>query len=144
MADYILVDNDIVNFMPTFGPATVGVLPGNIPASGPATLNRSKLCVDGDEKKVEVSGCMYVAPPYVIPGTGTLKIQQLAPNQKAMKTKTGGKAVLLKGAQFQATFEVQSPAQQPPPGPGPPIPDPMTQYPGQGMFQTINLKFQGT
>ena len=33
-----------------------------------------------------------------IPGTGTLKIASLADNQKATKTKTGGKAVLLKGA----------------------------------------------
>ena len=33
--------------------------------------------------------------------------------KKATKTKTGAKAVLLKGQQFTAKFEVQSPAQQP-------------------------------
>jgi len=57
---------------------------------------------------------------------------------------TGGKAVLLKGGQFTAVFEVQSPAQQPPPGPGSPIPDSMTKYSGNGSFQTTNTKFQGT
>jgi len=144
MADFILIDNDVVNFLPAFGAATVVVQPGNIKGSGPATLSGKKLCVDGDEKQVQVPGCMYIAPPHVIPGTGTLKIAALAPNQKATKTNTGSKAVLLKGSQFDAKFEVQSPAQQPPPGPGPPIPDSMTQYMGKGMFVTTNMKFQGT
>jgi len=144
MADFILIDNDVVNFLPAFGAATVVVMPGNVKGSGPATLNGQKLCVDGDEKQVQVPGCMYIAPPHVIPGTGTLKIAALAPNQKATKTNTGGNAVLLKGSQFDAKFEVQSPAQQPPPGPGPPIPDSMTQYMGKGMFVTTNMKFQGT
>ena len=74
------------------------------------------MCVDGDEKKVEVAGCSYyMTPQYPIPGTGTLKIAALAGNQKATKTSTGGKAVLLKGGNFTASFEVQSPAKQPPP-----------------------------
>jgi Contractile injection system spike tip protein len=143
MTDFILIDNDVVNFLPAFGAATVVVLPGNIKGSGPATLNGQKLCVDGDEKQVQVTGCLYVSPPYVIPGTGTLKIDALSSNQKASKTNTGNKAVLLKGSQFDAKFEVQSPAQQPPPGPGSPIPDSMTQYKGKGMFVTTNMKLQG-
>jgi hypothetical protein len=144
MADFILMDNDVVNFLPAFGAATVVVQPGNIRGSGPGTLNGKKLCVNGDEKQVEVPGCTYIAPPHVIPGTGTLKIAALAPNQKATKTNTGNKAVLLKGSQFDAKFEVQTPAQQPPPGPGSPIPDSMVQYMGKGMFVTTNTKFQGT
>src|SRR5450432_620924 len=144
MADFILMDDDIVNFLPAFGAATVIVVPGNIKGSGPATLNGQKLCVDGDEKQVQVPGCAYISPPHVIPGIGTLKIEALAPDQMATKTNTGNKAVLLKGSQFDAKFEVQSPAQQPPPGPGPPIPDSMTQYMGKGMFVTNNRKLQGT
>jgi hypothetical protein len=73
-----------------------------------------------------------------------LKIAALAGNQVAKKTKTNGKGMILKGAQFTAKFEVQSPAQQPPPGPGSPIPDATPQYSGQGMFQTTNTKFMGT
>jgi Contractile injection system spike tip protein len=144
VSDFILIDDDIVMFLPAFGVATVVVRPANMKASGPATRGGKKLCVDGDESQVEVPGCMYVAPPHVIPGTGTLKIAALAPSQKATKTKTGGKAVLLKGNQFDAKFEVQSPAQQPPPGPGSPIPDATNQYQGKGSFVTTNLNFRGT
>jgi hypothetical protein len=85
-----------------------------------------------------------MTPQYSIPGTGTLKIAALAPNQKALKTRTGGKAALLKGGTFTARFEVQVPAKQPPPGPGPPIPDATPQYSGSGMFVTTNQRFQGS
>ena len=143
MADYILIEGDKANFLPNFGAAVVVVRPGDLQGSGPATLNGKKICVDGDEKKVSVAGCTYITPQYSIPGTGTLKIDALAPNQKAKKTNTGGKPVLLKGGTFTAKFEVQSPAQQPPPGPGSPIPDATPQYSGSGQFITTNTKFQG-
>ena len=144
MSDYVLIDGDQVMFLPSFGAAIVVTRPGKLEGSGPGTLRSKKLCVDGDEKKVEVAGCMYMTPQYSIPGTGTLKIDSLAGDQKAEKTRTGSKPVLLKGKQFNAKFEVQSPAQQPPPGPGPPIPDPMTQYQGHGMFITQNTLLTGT
>lgn len=140
MADFVLMDGDMVMFIPAFTPAIVVVQPGKLAGSGPATLGGKKICVDGDEADVSVPGCAYMTPQYSIPGTGTLKISGLAPNQKAKKTKTGGKAMLLKGSSFTAKFEVQSPAQQPPPGPGPPVPDSTPQYSGQGMFVTTNLK----
>lgn len=143
MPDYILIDGDLANFIPVFGAATVVVRPGILQASGPATLNGKKLCVDGDEKQVSVPGCMYSTPQYSIPGVGTLKIEALAADQKAQKTATGKKKVLLKGSQFTAVFEVQTPAQQPPPGPGSPIPDATPKYTGQGTFTSTNIKFQG-
>lgn len=144
MPDFILLNGDKANFLPAFGAATVVVQPGTLKGSGPATLNGKTLCIDGDEKKVSVPGCMYMTPQYSIPGTGTLKISGLATNQKATKTHTGGKVVLLKGGNFTAKFEVQSPAKQPPPGPGSPIPDATPHYSGQGMFVSTNTKFQGT
>jgi Contractile injection system spike tip protein len=144
MADFVLLENDIASFLPVFGTAIVVVMPGTLKSSGPATANGRKVCVDGDESRVVVPGCAYIAPPHVIPGTGTLKIAALGGDQKATKTKTGGKAVLLKGSQFEAKFEVQVPAQQPPPGPGPPIPDATPQYAGKGMFITTNMKFRAT
>lgn len=143
MSDYILIEGDKASFLPSFGAAVVVVQPGDLQGSGPATLNGKKVCVDGDEKNVSVPECTYITPQYSIPGTGTLKIAALAGNQKATKTKTGGKAVLLKGGSFTAKFEVQSPAQQPPPGPGSPIPDPTLQYSGSGTFTTTNTKFKG-
>jgi len=131
-------------FQATFGAATVVPQPGTLAASGPGTLDGKKLCVDGDEGKVSVAGVTYTTPQYSIPGTGTLKIASLAGDQKAQKTKTGDKLVLLKGSEFTAKFEVQSPAKQPPPGPGSPIPDATPQYSGQGSFTTTNSKFKGT
>ncbi len=143
MSDYILIDGDIVSFMPNFGVAVVISRPGKLQGSGPATVNGKKICVDGDEKAVAVSGCVYMTPQYPIPGTGTLKIDGLAANQKATKTTTGGKAVLLKGSTCTAKFEVQSPAQQP--TPAGPIPDTTPQYiGGAGTFSTMNAKFQGS
>ena len=144
MSDYILIEGDKANFLPAFGAALVVVQPGILKGNGPATLNGKKICVEGDEKDVSVSGCSYIEPPYVIPGTGTLKIESLAGDQKAEKTKTGGKAVLLKGSQFKAKFEVQSPARQPPPGPGAPVPDSKPDYSGEGMFVSTNTKLKGT
>ena len=144
MADFILRHGDQVIFLPAFTPAIVVVQPGSLEGSGPATIDGKKICVDGDESNVAVRGCTYMTPQYSIPGTGTLKISALAGNQKATKTKTGGKAVLLQGATFTASFEVQSPAQQPPPGPGSPVPDGTPSYSGSGMFVTTNMKVSGT
>ena len=143
MSDFILIEGDMVMFLPAFGPAMVVVQPGTLQGSGPATIGGKKVCVDGDEGNVMVAGCMYTTPQYSIPGVGTLKISALAGDQKAGKTNSGGKAVLLKGGSFTAKFEVQGPAQQPPPGPGPPVPDSMTEYSGSGMFVTTNLKVMG-
>ena len=138
------MEGDKAIFMPNFGAAIVVVQPGDLTGSGPATLTGKKLCVDGDEQDISVPGCTYMTPQYSIPGIGTLKIASLAADQKATKTNTGGKAVLLKGGNFTAKFEVQSPAHQPPPGLGSPIPDSMTEYSGSGMFVTTNSKFKGT
>jgi len=138
MSDFVLIDGDQVLFLPAFTPAIVVVQPGKLAGSGPATIGGKAMAVDGDESKVSVPGCSYITASHPIPGVGTLKIQSLAGNQKATKTQTGGKKVLLKGAMFTAKFEVQSPAQQP--TPGGPVPDATPQYSGQGQFLTTNTK----
>lgn len=138
-----MIDSDIAMFVPAFGSAVVVVQPGTLTGSGPGTLNGKPICVDGDESSVEVPGCTYVAPPYVIPGVGTLKIDALNSDQVAGHTATGGTKVMLKGSTFDAKFEVQSPAQQPAP-PGPPVPDSSPSYSGKGSFVTTNTKFTGT
>lgn len=144
MADFILMDGDQAMFNPTFGPATVVVRPGRLSGSGPATLTSKALCVVGDESKVTVPGCPYMTAQHTIPGVGTLSIKQLGGNQKATKTRSGGKVVLLKGSTFTAQFQVTAPAMQPPPGPSGPIPDATPQYTGTGSFLTTNAKFSGT
>lgn len=142
MPDVILLEGDTVSFLPSFGAAVVVPQPGTLQGSGPATVNGKKVCVEGDESKVSVAGCTYITPQFSIPGTGTLKVASLAADQKAQKTATGGKAVLLKGKQFTAKFEVQSPAKQP--TPTGPVPDPTPQYSGSGMFISTNTIFNGT
>jgi Contractile injection system spike tip protein len=141
MADFILIHGDLVNFQPNFGPAVVLVRPGTLQGTGDATLSGKKVCVDGDEKQVSVPGCTYLAGPFSVPGVGTLKIQALALNQKALKTRSGQKPVLLKGANFIALFEVQTPAQMPPPAT---TADASPMYAGSGSFITTNKKFRAT
>jgi hypothetical protein len=142
MTKHILIDGDKANFIPSFESAPVAVQPGTLKASGPATLNGTKLCVEGDEKSVSEENCSYMTPSYPIAGTGTLKIESLAGDQTAQKTRSGKKLVLLVGSSFKATFEVQIPAMKPKP-PAPPDTDPMKQYKGTGTFTTTNTKFTG-
>lgn len=143
MSDFVLLDGDVAQFMPSFGAAVVVPLPGKLRGSGPATRGARKLCVAGDEKEVSVAGCVYMTPQYCIPGSGTLKIDSLAADQKAKKTKTGSEAVLLKGSSFTAVFEVQTPAQQP--TPAGPVPDATARYSGgSGQFITSNTKFKAS
>jgi len=138
MSDFVIIDGDTAMFMPNFGAAIVVVQPGQITGSGPATFGGSPMCIDGDETSVEVPGCMYMTPQYSIPGTGTLKIDALASDQLATKSTTDGTALILKGGNFTAKFEVQSPAQMPPP---PSTPDATPFYSGNGNFITTNSKY---
>ena len=143
MPDFLLIDGDKANFNPVFGAATVVVQPGHLTGSSNSKVNGKKICVDGDENNVSVSGCLYITPVYSIPGTGTLKIDALGDDQKAKKTKSGEKSVLLKGSSFTAKFEVQNPAKKPPSAPGePPTPDATLNYSGTGTFITTNTKWQ--
>lgn len=137
MGDYVLVDGDQALFMPAFGSAVVVVQPGRITGSGPAKVTGKAACVSGDESSVSVPGCMYTAPPYVIPGTGTLQIAALGGDQLAPTSKTGGKQFMVKGSTFTAKFSVQAPAMQP--TAGGPVPDPVPQYSGSGQFMNTNM-----
>lgn len=141
MPDYVIIEGDLALFVPAFGAAIVVVKPGTMQASGKSTKAGKKICIEGDETKVSVPGCVYMTPQYVIPGVGTLKIDSLGGDQKSKKTKSGNKAIIIKGSVFNAKFEVQSPAQQPNP-PGPPVPDSTPQYSGKGNFQTTNVKWR--
>lgn len=143
--DIIIMADDTVKFEPTFGVASLsGTLQGTMPASGKTTLNGTKVCVEGDEKNLVVSGCMYKAPPFAhVPGIGVLKIKKLAPDQLTQKTKSGGKPLILQGAKFDAVFEVTTPAQLLAP-PAPPQPDAAPSYAGKGEFIPNNSKIKAT
>ncbi len=138
--DYVIVEGDQIQFMPTFGAATVVVQPGVMGGSGLQTLNGSKICLEGDEKDVSVPGCTYMTPTHSIPGVGTIKVDSLAGDQLSEITTDSNKAIIIKGSQLTAKFEVQSPAQQP--TPSGPVPDATPSYSGQGMFITSNTLYQ--
>jgi hypothetical protein len=143
MADYIILEGDMAVFIPAFGAANVVVRPGTMQATGQTSLSGKKICLQGDENKLVVPGCVYMTPQYIIPGVGTLKISALGGNQTSKKTKSGGKAIILKGSTFTAKFEVQTPAQDPTPTytGGSPIPDATPEYSGSGNFLSTNMKF---
>lgn len=138
------MEGDQALFMPAFGAAVVVVQPGIMKASGKSTITGKKICVAGDEGDLSVPGCVYMTPQYSIPGTGTLKISALGGDQQSKKTKSGGKAIIVKGSTFTAAFEVQSPAKDPTPMStgGAPIPDATPKYSGSGNFMTTNMKFK--
>ena len=140
-ADFILLTGDKVFFDPSFGPATVTDLKtGMLQGSASASLEGKKACIEGDEKNVMVQGCPYFTAQYSIPGIGTLKIESLAGDQKAQKTKFNNKPALLKGTNFNAVFDVMAPAQMPPPAS---TPDSMMKYSGgTGSFVTMNTKWK--
>jgi hypothetical protein len=112
-----------------------------MPASGQTTLGGKKVCVAGDEGRLQVPGCAYMTPQFASPGLGTLKIAALGGDQTSKKTSSGNKAIIVKGSTFQATFDVQVPAMDPSKAPAPPIPDPSPQYAGSGNFVSMNVKF---
>lgn len=123
-------------------PAMVPPLLAPIPLIGSSTdtfVGGMAACLEGDELPVAISTPLpYIAPPYVTPGVGTLKLT-LMPTNKTMTTKNG-KAILLKGATFTAEFNVTSPAMMP--TPAGPQPDPLTKKPGTAQFITTNLNVQ--
>ena len=122
---------------PAVVPTAIAPLP--LVGKGPTFLGTSKpVCLLGDETPPPLLAPQpYMAPPFVIPGTGTFKII-LLPNNLTMMSMFCGKPALLKGAVFQAMFQVMSPAQMPAP-PAPPIPDPVPVKMGMCQFITTNL-----
>ncbi len=141
MSDFILLDGDKAIFQSDFLGAMVIPVEGSIKASGAASFNGSKICIEGDEASVEVKGVLYSTPLYTTLGTGTLLIESLAANHIATHTKSAGTAVMLKGGSFCAKFRVQSPATHPVSG----TPDSITEYyGGNGVFVNSNSKVKAT
>jgi hypothetical protein len=131
----IIIDNDLVHFLPTFGLATVVAAPVKISGTGKPVAGQ-KICVEGDEKSIKVQGT-YTTPAFPTAGAGTLVLGTLKPDQLTQKTTCEGKKIILRGAgYFMAKFEVQAPASNPPAG----TTDAVTSYPGQGKFINANSK----
>lgn len=139
-ADYIMVTGDMI-LITIAAPTTVMTLVAPVPLKGSSSdvkVNGMYICLEGDELPVSVQPPQpYISPPYVIPGTGTVKLT-LNPDNKTEKTKNGGEIILIKGTPFKAEFSVASPAMQP--TPGGPVPDPASKKSGQAEFITTNTR----
>ena len=90
-----ITDGTIVQFMPNFGIAIVLTpIPTTISGSAVNTaISGRPVCLEGDERSVASSGCVYIAPPYTTPGVGTLKIMKLAPDQLSSPPAVGKKTI---------------------------------------------------
>ena len=140
----IIINGDMVQFMPTLsGGALMPPVPQMTPIEGTGTtkIGGEPICIEGDEKSVELKGMNYMAPGFPIPGNGTFKIQKLGGDQLTKKSKCDKKAIIVKGTVFTAAFKVDSPAKQLPNMGG--APDPLKQYTGQGMLMATNMTVTG-
>ena len=138
MEDFVIKSGDMIQItVPP--PALVPQLLAPVPLIGSSTslmISGQPACLLGDELPAAIEGPLtYTAPPFVTPGTGTLQIV-LMPNNMTSQTMNGS-PMLLKGATFQAIFNVASPAMQP--TPTGPIPDPLVVKPCTAQFITTNI-----
>lgn len=143
MGDFVIKTGDMIQItVPP--PALVPQLMAPVPLTGSSTsvqVAGSPACLQGDELPPAIQGpLMYTSPPFVTPGTGQIQIILVPTNLTT--TTQNGKPMLLKGATFQAIFNVQSPAMQP--TPVGPIPDPVMVKPCTAQFITTNTTVQAS
>jgi hypothetical protein len=108
MGDFIIKTGDSLQVTIPL-PAVVPSLALPVPLVGSGTdvlVDATPVCLRGDVPTALAGLLVYTAPPFIIPGTGTLTLGQ--PNVTAL-TLSGGKPIVIKG-QFPATFNVVTPA----------------------------------
>ena len=112
MADSILLDGDIVNFKPAFGPALVlGAQPAKLRATGGDPVFGRKMCVEGDERTRPRPGCTYMTPQFSRSrASATSRSSSCTPRAWPARPRVIGRKVLLKGLPFIARFQVPAPA----------------------------------
>jgi hypothetical protein len=137
-ADFVIKTGDMIQItVPP--PALVPQIAAPVPLTGTSTnllIGGMPACLQGDELPPAIKGpLMYTAPPFVTPGTGTLQIILLPTNLTIISSNS--KPIIIKGATFQALFNVGSPAMQP--TPAGPIPDPLMVKPCTCQFITTNV-----
>ena len=136
--DMIIKTGDMIKFT-IIPPAVCPTLIPPIPLIGSSTkvkVLKMPACLEGDElPKILIAPQPYISPPFITPGTVTVKVN-LLPTNKTMITKDS-KAVLIKGTPFTVELTVANPAMQP--TPAGPVPDPVAKKAGMAEFITTNL-----
>ncbi|WP_350307143.1 hypothetical protein [Photorhabdus viridis] len=137
MSDIIIVDGDQLQFEPMFGNRQVMPTgPTIIHGSGQLTINQKRVCILGDEMKVQVPAT-YQIPGYT-PGTGMLTIAALDSSQQTPRCSSGA-PLIVKGRQFIARFTPIQPAQTIGPTPTPDL-----SAPSMGKGRIISSQFFAT
>lgn len=127
-AALVVVDGDMLQFMPMFGNRTVTPTgPARIMGTGHAAINKKRVCILGDEKKVQVPAT-YMTASHPTPGQGMITIAALAGDQQTPPVRSLA-ALIVKGSRFTARFTPTVPASHPVSGPEPTAPTM-----GQGSF----------
>jgi Contractile injection system spike tip protein len=138
VGDFIIRSGDMILIMIN-PPAMVPHLQAPVPLAASTEsiiFNGTPACVVGDEVPPPLRGPMpYTAPPFTVPGVGTVTVT-LEPGNMTVQTRAGGKPLLIKGGTFPATFIVETPAMQP--TPAGPVPDPLMVKPGTAQFVTTD------
>jgi hypothetical protein len=141
VGDFVIRTGDTVSIM-IDPPAVVPALEAPVPLTGSAetvTINGLSVCLVGDEMPEELMEPLpYTAPPFTVPGLGTLTLTLLPDNMTIVTQQD--KPLLIKGGAFIATFTVSEPAMQP--TPAGPVPDPVVEKPGTAQFFTTNETVQ--
>jgi hypothetical protein len=131
MSDFVIVDGDTLSV--NFGATVIPQAQGPKPLTGSSPdffVKSSAACRPGDEIPPSLKGPLtYTEGAYTIPGQGTLTVSP----KTTTVLKNGGLALLLKGAQFSATFTVTTPATNPIG-----VPDPLLTKQGTASFSTSN------
>lgn len=131
MTSAVIVDGDMMAFESLFGNRTVILVsPPIIQGSGHATIGNKKVCIEGDEAKVQLNAT-YTTSSHTVPGTGIIRIKALDRSQLASECKSTA-ALITKGQQkFTAMFTPLVPAMTPPPSS---TPDSSAPSDGKGEF----------
>lgn len=139
MKNIILISGDQAIFNGAIGPAIVqGPTTFVLNGSSSETHNGKKIVVVGDEKAIQPT-VSYISREFQIPGQGMLSIN-LKHDQVARETKFAGKAVVLTGMNFEAILTVTLPALYQNTEIGPPVPDGVIRYIGEGRFLPIGRR----
>ncbi|QIS23528.1 hypothetical protein [Nocardia terpenica] len=138
MGDFVIRTGDTLAV--TIPDAVIPATASPVPLAGSSkkmTVEQMPVCLEGDElpESLQIS-LVYTTSTHTIPGSGNLTLTLTAANKTA-KTKCEGKAILIKGGDFTAKFDVTTPAQQPG---SPPTPDPQQVKNGTAKFVTTNRK----
>lgn len=137
MDDYVIRTGDLIT-VTIASPTVVPALAEPVPLRGSSTnvvVCGAAACLEGDELPTALALPLpYTAPPFTNPGTGKLSLT-LQPSNLTTLTKNG-KALLIKGQQFTATFTVETPATQS--TPAGPVSDPVAVKSGTARFTTTN------